>query len=243
MPRRLSAPQARTTHELIKAQGHAGHNMRSLGERLRREMVSADTLDGNVRATFDGLQRLRQVHISPDALDATGGGRAQLADKLLDVLQMSFDSSNAASKSDVWALYRDNPELLQAPLMQIGEGVTAEDPWANVTRTDESVRLAEELFAHFDEDGDGHWNMRETSEVQKATEGTDMSDDAFNSLIIATADNKGRELTEEDLERGLSRDQVIELYTDAAKQRSLGFLLNIYKDHAEVFAVAGDRAE
>merc|ERR1712137_1536434 len=94
---------------------------------------------------------------------------------------------------------------------------------------------AEELSTKFDGDGDGFWNLKETSAVQLATEGTEIAEDAFNALIIAAAADGGRNLSEQDLEKGLSKDQVIELYTDADRQRQLGFVLDITKDHAAVF--------
>merc|ERR1712187_1049750 len=155
--------------------------------------------------------------------------------------------SYEGTKDDVWQLYQNNGVLMQAPLNQIGVGNTVEDLWANVSRTNESVKLAEELFAKFDADKDGYWNLKETSDVQTATEGTEMAEEAFNALIIAAAPDGGRSLTEDDLEKGLSKEQVIELYTDAERQRQLGFVLDVYKDHATVFKTSesaeGSRSE
>ena len=140
-------------------------------------------------------------------------------------------------------MYQKNPDLLQAPLIQIGAGNTAQDLWANVTKTNETLNLAEELFLHFDQDKDGFWSFQETSAVQLATEGTEMAEEAFNSLIIAAAPNGGRHLTEEDMARGLSKDQVLDLYTNAQRQRQLGFVLDIRKDHKRVFSKEAESSE
>jgi len=212
--------------------------MRELGQALERAEFRAEALDGRIAATYDGLQQLKALDIAEDALAAAdkGGGAADLAEALLAVLREAHQSSQTTSQQDVWQLYKEHGELLQAPRVQLGPGELAEDPWAQVESTEETRGLAAELFDAFDGDRDGYWNFKETSEVQLATEGTDMSEDAFNSLILAAADNKGRDLVEEDLARGLSREQVIDLYTNAERQRSLGFLLDIYKDHAAAFA-------
>ena len=58
-----------------------------------------------------------------------------------------------------------------------------EDPWENVSADEHSLRMAAELFEKFDADGDGHWNLVETSQAQLATEGMEMTEDAFNGLI------------------------------------------------------------
>lgn len=231
----VRAPQAGASLDLIKSQNSAGHAMKDLGLRLQGENFEAKALDGRVAVAFDGLQRLQRVNVAGDALEAAGGKREVLAEALLSSLQEAYDSSEAGTKGDVWELYSENNDLLQAPLVQIGAGSTVDDLWANVTQTDETVRLTEEVFEKFDADGDGYWNLKETSTVQMATEGTEMAEDAFNALIIAAAPDGGRNLTEDDLAKGLSKAQVIELYTDATRQRQLGFVLDINKDHAKVF--------
>jgi len=181
------------------------------------------------------MQHLQRVDIAPGALQAAGASPDALAKAVLGAMQEAHDSSFEGTKEDVAQLYEGNGVLLQAPLNQIGLGSTVEDLWVNVSRTDESVKLAGELFDKFDVDRDGHWNLNETSQVQMATEGTEMAEEAFNALIIAAAPDGGRRLTEDDLEKGLSKTQVIELYTDAARQRQLGFVLDVFKDHATVF--------
>jgi len=231
----VRAPQAGASLDLIKSQNKAGHAMKDLGLRLQSEEFAAKGLDGRVQVAFDGLQRLRRVDVAGDALEAAGGKREALAEVVLTALQEAHDSSESGTKGDVWQLYSENNDLLQAPLVQIGAGSTVEDLWANVTQNEETVRLTEEVFAKFDEDGDGYWNLKETSSVQMATEGTEMAEDAFNALIIAAAPDGGRNLSEDDLGKGLSKAQVIELYTDANRQRALGFVLDIYKDHAKIF--------
>lgn len=228
----MNALQAAANVELIKTQNMAGHAMRDLGLHLETLQFHGKSLEGKVRVTFDGIQRLQQIEIEADALKAAQNDRGALAAAVLTAMAQAHEKSDAETKGDVWRLYQNNSELLQAPLVQIGAGSTSEDLWANVTRTEETVRLTEELFDRFDEDGDGFWNLKETSQVQLATEGTEMAEDAFNSLIIAAAPDGGRNLSEEDLEKGLSKDQVIELYTDANRQRQLGFVLDIFKDHA-----------
>jgi len=205
--------------------------MKELGRRLEAAEFKGSAMDGKATATFDGMQNLKSVEIAEGALQT---GSAELAEALLSALQQGHDSSVAGTEVDVWDLYRSSPELMEAPLTQIGAGKTAQDLWANVTKTDESIRLAEELFTKFDEDKDGWWNLEETSKVQMATEGTEMAEESFNSLIIAAAPDGGRRLTEEEMAKGLSKEQVIDLYTNAQKQRQLGFVLDIYKDHAKV---------
>eukprot|EP00933_Yihiella_yeosuensis_P074737 TRINITY_DN83776_c0_g1_i1.p1 TRINITY_DN83776_c0_g1~~TRINITY_DN83776_c0_g1_i1.p1 ORF type:complete len:318 (+),score=99.55 TRINITY_DN83776_c0_g1_i1:136-1089(+) len=226
------ALQGMSDLNLIKSQVTAGQKMRELGASLLEKSFEASALDGKVKVAYDGLQELQRVDLAADA--AAGGGDA-LQKALLGAMQEAHDNSLKNSGGDVWELYRSNPQLMQAPLNQIGAGNTVEDLWVNVTQTPESVKLAEELFAEFDEDKDGYWNLAETSKVQKATEGTDMAEEAFNSLIIAAAPDGGRKLSEEDMAKGLSKQQVIELYTSAEKQRQLGFVLNIFKDHDTVF--------
>lgn len=235
--------QARASLGLIKAQYKAGNRMKSLGRRLQAAEFCASALEGAVKVKFDGLQSLTDVELSGAALEAAGGDRGKLSEALLGALQEAFDGSAQATKDDVWGLYQKNSELLQAPLVQIGVGNTVEDLWANVVRTEETERMALELFEKFDEDKDGYWNLMETSRVQMATEGTDMAEEAFNSLIIAAAPDGGRKLTEEELTKGLSKEQVIELYTDAARQRQLGFVLDVVKDHGKVFEGSGEAPE
>lgn len=209
---------------------------------MEQSEFKASALDGAATVTFDGMQNLRSVDISDDAL-AKAGSETALAEALLKALQEGHDSSVAGSEDDIWSLYQNNPDLIQAPLIQIGAGNTAQDLWANVTKTNETLKLAEELFLHFDQDKDGFWNFKETSAVQLATEGTEMGEEAFNSLIIAAAPNGGRHLTEEDMARGLSKDQVLDLYTNAQRQRQLGFVLDIMKDHQRVFSQESNAEE
>jgi len=221
---------------LLKAQTKAGYALKDLGLRMESTHFEASRLGGRVNISYDGTQQLRQVDVADDALESVDGDREKLAQALLAAMQEAFDNSQQGTKGDVWQTYRENRQLMDAPLNQLGAGGTAEDPWANVTLTNETLKLAEELFTKFDLDEDGYWSLSETSKVQLATEGTDMQEEAFNALIIAAAPDGGRKLTEEDLAKGLSRQQVIELYTDAKRQRQLGFVLDIYKDHAKVFA-------
>eukprot|EP00930_Biecheleria_cincta_P072284 TRINITY_DN59708_c0_g1_i1.p1 TRINITY_DN59708_c0_g1~~TRINITY_DN59708_c0_g1_i1.p1 ORF type:complete len:335 (-),score=86.74 TRINITY_DN59708_c0_g1_i1:27-983(-) len=222
------------TLQLIQKQVSAGQKMKELGMRLEETEFKASALDGMATVTFDGIQNLRSVQVEDGAAGKAGGSDA-LAKALLTALQEGHDSSIEGTKGDVWDLYKNRPELMQAPLTQIGAGSTVEDLWANVTNTTEAVQLTEELFELFDKDKDGWWNLQETSAVQKATEGTDMAEEAFNSLIIAAAPDGGRHLTEEQMSKGLAREQVIDLYTNKERQRKLGFVLDIFKDHAKVF--------
>merc|ERR1719277_1060693 len=209
--------------------------MREVGLHLEGLEFQGHALDGTVEVKFDGVQRLQHIEVGSGAIEVGKGDKKTLAAALLAAMAEAHDKSDAGTRGDVWKLYQTNSDLLQAPLVQIGAGSTVEDLWANVTRTDETVRLAEELFNKFDEDGDGFWNLKETSQVQLATEGTDMAEEAFNALIIAAAPDGGRNLSEDDLEKGLSKDQVVELYTDAHRQRQLGFMLDIFRDHAAAF--------
>lgn len=235
----LQALQQKISPSLLPAQNDAGHYMKELGMRLLHSKFEATALDGKAKVEFNGHQQLSSVSIAAEALQAAGGNAA-LAQVLLTAMQEAFDRSKTGSQSDVWQLYRENPALMQAPLGQIGAGATATDLWANVTRTEETVRLAEDIFNRFDVDKDEHWNLAETSKVQMMTEGTEMSEESFNSLVIAAAPDGGRKLTEADLAKGLSREQVITLYTDAQRQRQLGFMLNVFKDHAKIFQTQAD---
>lgn len=227
--------QARATFDLLQKQSNAGFAMKELGSRLKNTEFEATALDGAARAVYDGAQELLKVEVKPGALAAASDDPKQLAAALLKMLQEGHASSIEGTRKDVWGLYKENSELLQAPLTQIGVGNTMEDAWANVTATDETLRMTEELFNRFDADKDGYWNLEETKQVQKATEGTEMVEDAFKALIIAAAPDGGRKLSEEDMARGLSKEQVIELYTNAARQKQLGFVLNIQKDYEVVF--------
>lgn len=231
----IQALQSKANLKLIQAQVAAGHKMKDLGKSLFSTKFKATALEGSAEVTFDGMQNLRAVDIKEDALSKAGSANA-LAEELLKALQDGHDQSTRGSEEQVWSLYQNYPELMQAPLTQIGAGNTAQDLWANVTKTNETLALAEELFHHFDEDKDGYWNFKETSKVQLATEGSEMTEESFNSLIIAAAPNGGRHLTEEDMDRGLSKEQVLDLYTSAQRQRQLGFVLDIKKDHAHVFS-------
>mmetsp|Transcript_67362 Transcript_67362/g.147610 ORF Transcript_67362/g.147610 Transcript_67362/m.147610 type:complete len:312 (-) Transcript_67362:77-1012(-) len=241
-PKEIQALQSKANLKLIQAQAAAGHKMKDLGQSLLQSKFQAKALDGSAVVTFDGMQNLRKVEISEDAVSKAGSATA-LAEELLKALQDGHDQSLQGSEDQVWSLYQNYPELMQAPLTQIGAGNTAQDLWANVTKTNETMKLAEELFHHFDKDKDGHWNFQETSQVQMATEGTEMTEESFNSLIIAAAPDGGRHLTEVDMDRGLSKEQVLDLYTNAQRQRQLGFVLDIRKDHAHVFSKAKDTEE
>jgi len=236
------ALQARPSLSLIREQNKAGHEFRDLGARLEAETFEATAFDGKVRVVVDGLQRPRSIAVEEGAIAAAGGDNEAFAKAVLGAMQEAHDKSKEATERDVWKLYQDNSVLMQAPLTQIGAGGTVQDLWANVTATEETVQLATELFEKFDADGDGWWNQAETSAVQMATEGTDMADDAFNALLLAAAPNGGRDLTEEDLAKGLSREQVIRMYTDAQHQRQLGFVLDVRRDHAAVFDKKDDNA-
>jgi len=225
---------ARSSLDLIRSQNKAGFAMKDLGSRLRATSFEATALDGRVRVVVDGLQQLQRTDVGKGALEAAGDYE-KLSEALLSALKAAHDESYSSTKSDVWQLYRRNSALMQAPFTQIGIGNTAEDPWENVVADESSLQMAAELFERFDMDSDGYWNLRETSLAQVATEGTEMAEDAFNALIIASAPNGGRDLTEEELARGLSKAEVIKLYTDGDHQRNLGFVLNVQKDHTEVF--------
>jgi len=231
--------QARPTLDLIKEQSKAGQSMRELGFRLQDTEFDAVALEGQIKVVYDGTQRLRRVEIGEPA---TSIGHETLAQAVLGAMQEAHDSSVAGSKDDVWQLYKTTP-LLQAPLVQLGAGNTMDDPWANVTDSEEALRMTDEFFNKFDEDKDGYWNMTEASKVQKMTEGTEMTEEAFNSLVIAAAPDRGRHLTEEDVARGLSRAQVIDLYTNVERQKQLGFILNIYQDYEKVFQKPEQPAE
>jgi len=230
---------ARPTLDLIKEQSAAGQSMRDLGLRLQDTEFEAAAIEGQIKVVYDGTQRLRKVEVG----DGAGSqGHEALAKALLGAMQEAHDNSVAGSKADVWQLYKSTP-LLQAPLTQLGAGNTMDDPWANVTDSEEALRMTGEFFNNFDEDKDGYWNMTEASKVQKMTEGTEMTEEAFNSLVIAVAPDRGRHLTEEDVIKGLSREQVVDLYTNAERQKQLGFVLNIYDDYKKVFQVAEELAE
>lgn len=231
--------QARPSLDLIKEQSAAGHSMRELGFRLQETEFEATALEGKIKVVYDGTQRLRRVDVGEGA---SSTGNEALAQALLGAMQEAHDSSVAGSKDDVWQLYKTTP-LLQAPLIQLGAGNTQDDPWANVTDSPEALRMTEEFFNKFDEDKDGYWNMTEASKVQKVTEGSEMTEEAFNSLVIAAAPDRGRHLTEEDVARGLSRQQVIDLYTNVERQKQLGFILNIFEDYKKVFQAPEELVE
>jgi len=224
--------QSTPSLDLIKKQKVAGPALNELGTRLQQGRFEATALDGRVRVSVDGHQEPKNIEIAPDALDV---GSTSLAQALLRAMQEAHEKSQKQSADDVWALYRDNPVLLEAPLTQIGPGSTVVDLWENVTRDEETLALAAELFEHFDADGDGFWNRQETSNVQMATSETEMSEDSFVQLILTTAPEGGRFLSEEDLQKGLSREKVVDLYTDREMQRRLGFVLDVRLDHATVF--------
>jgi len=232
--------QASPTFDLIKSQYQAGLSMRELGEQLSATEMEVDVLDGHAKIVMDGAQRLHRVEVDSSALEAAGGANESLAEALLGALQQAHDKSHQGAKSRIWGLYQNNGVLLQSPLTQFGFGSTAQDLWVNVTKTEDTLRMAAELFDKFDENNDGYWNLAETQKVQMATEGTEMPEESFTSLLLATAPNGGRELTEADLERGLSKEQVIELYTSVERQRQLGFVLDVQRDYEKVVATGGD---
>eukprot|EP00927_Polykrikos_kofoidii_P022172 TRINITY_DN20752_c0_g3_i1.p1 TRINITY_DN20752_c0_g3~~TRINITY_DN20752_c0_g3_i1.p1 ORF type:complete len:371 (-),score=60.68 TRINITY_DN20752_c0_g3_i1:93-1205(-) len=228
--------QTKMTAELIREQGQAGLTMKELGERLEQTEFEATALDGRARIIMNGLQRLTKVDLADDLLKSIGNRSDILSEALLAAMQTAHDKSVEGTREEIWQLYADNPALMQAPLVQIGTGNTAEDQWAKVTQDDETVRLATEIFEKFDVDGDEYWNRAEASAAQFATEGLEMGEDAYNALIIASAPDGGRHLSEEDLAKGLCKQQVIDLYTDADRQRRLGFVLDVRNDHRIVFA-------
>lgn len=234
---RPKALRAAPSLELVQAQGNAGYKIKDLGRSLEDAEFTATALDGLITARMNGVQELTAVEVADGAL-AAAGGHEELSKALLGAIQEAFSASQGRAKDEIWSLYRNETVLLEAPLSQIGAGSTALDLWANVTRDDETLRLAEEVFVKFDADKNGFWNLKETAAVQMATEGTEMTEEAFNSLILAAAPNGGKDLSEDDLAVGLSKEQVIELYTNAQRQKQLGFVLDIRKDHAIIFSGA-----
>jgi len=225
---------------LIRDQSKAGQAMKDLGMRLREKRFEGSALAGQVRVSVDGLQRPSGVEVGATAYSSPQEFEAAL----LAAMREAHDASQDAIRGDVWRLYRDNPSLLQAPLGEVGIGDAAEDLYRQhdsaVEQTEDTLRLAAELFTEFDEDKDGYWNLNEASRAQMATEGTNLSQDAFEALIIGAAPRGGRDLTEEELEKGLPRAQVEALYTNVELQRSLGVALDVRRDYATVF---GNRAD
>eukprot|EP00435_Cladocopium_sp_Y103_P070289 s99_g35.t1 len=142
-----AALQSKANLKLIQAQAAAGHKMKDLGQSLLQTKFEAKALDGSAVVTFDGMQNLRQE----DAVSKAGTATA-LAEELLKALQDGHDQSLQGSEDQVWSLYQNYPELMQAPLTQIGAGNTAQeqwlgqDLWANVTKTNETMKLAEDAF-------------------------------------------------------------------------------------------------
>mmetsp|Transcript_24476 Transcript_24476/g.56376 ORF Transcript_24476/g.56376 Transcript_24476/m.56376 type:complete len:314 (+) Transcript_24476:57-998(+) len=236
----VSGIQSRSTVNLELSRRNTSRDFYSTLQKLEDARYHAAALDGEVTIAMDGTQRLRKVEIGATAMDAAGSN-TKLAEAVLLAVQEAHDKSVAAAKPDVWTLYENNGALLQAPLAQIGYGETTEDVWSNVNASERNLQLVEELFEHFDADGDGYWSCDETRAVQMATEGTEMPEDNFVQLIISTAPDDGRTLSEEDLAKGLSKQTVIDMYTTKEMQKKLGFALDISKDHSLVFKKNGSR--
>ena len=220
---------------MVLAQSNASRDLGALNQKLEDSVFEATALGGQVRIAMDATQRLRSVDVGTTALQ-TAGGHEQLAQAVLQSLQEAHDRSEAEAKPQVWNLFREQTELLQAPLAQIGYGTTPDDYWKDsVKMTNESIKMAEDLFDYFDKDQNGYWNVNETAEAQMATEGMEMTEDAFVNFMISVAPDKGRHLTEEDIALGFSKKMVVDMYTDREMQKKLGFALDIQKDYDKVF--------
>mmetsp|Transcript_53461 Transcript_53461/g.98891 ORF Transcript_53461/g.98891 Transcript_53461/m.98891 type:complete len:323 (+) Transcript_53461:78-1046(+) len=235
----VSGIQSRSTVNLELSRRNTSKDFYSTLQKLEEARYDATALDSEVQVAMDGTQRLRKVDIADTAME-TAGSATQLAEVVLMALQEAHDKSMAGVKPEVWSLYESNGALLQAPLAQIGYGETTEDVWSNVNASQGNLKLVEELFDKFDVDKDGYWSCNETRAVQMATEGTEMPEDNFIQLIISTAPDDGRKLSEEDLAKGLSKQVVTDMYTSKEMQKKLGFALDIHKDHSLVFKKNGE---
>lgn len=207
---------------------------------VERKEKTSDKVTGlqyKVRPKFIGSKRegdYQKTYRVSFALpgDESGGGET------VELLQTSKGkpSKFGAIQVKMTDLVLSVTELAEVPLTEeiIRGQDLPQDPWANVVNDDAHIKMANEVFAKFDEDGDGYWNHKETSQAQLATEGAEMEEEAYNSLVKVVASYDGKEATEEDLRIGLSLAKVVELYTNADIQRQLGAVLDVQKDHDKV---------
>jgi len=101
-------------------------------------------------------------------------------------------------------------------------------------RTDEWEQMAEELFDRFDEDNDGFWNLREASRLLLTTTGVKMPEGMFVALLSGAASKRGAQITQSDLDTGLSKDEVIDIYTQPEMRKRFRGVLEVRRDHAIV---------
>eukprot|EP00747_Dinoflagellata_sp_TGD_P191316 gnl/TRDRNA2_/TRDRNA2_54518_c0_seq1.p1 gnl/TRDRNA2_/TRDRNA2_54518_c0~~gnl/TRDRNA2_/TRDRNA2_54518_c0_seq1.p1 ORF type:complete len:886 (+),score=177.39 gnl/TRDRNA2_/TRDRNA2_54518_c0_seq1:102-2759(+) len=101
-------------------------------------------------------------------------------------------------------------------------------------RTEEWIQMAKEIFDKFDEDKNGYWSLQEASRLFSVTMGVKLTLDMFFTLLTLTRPD-GKQLTEAEFERGLSKEQVVKLYTDEKLRQNWYSVLGIRRDHAAVF--------
>eukprot|EP00913_Durusdinium_trenchii_P024856 g23330.t1 len=221
----IQALQSKANLKLIQAQVAAGHKMKDLGKSLFSTKFKATALEGSAEVTFDGMQNLRAVDIKEpeDALSKAGSANA-LAEELLKALQDGHDQSTRGSEEQDLLSFG-----LAMALMGFGTLLTAgltevsflpAKAILSLERKAETEKVREQLAILLRSDCCSNLDICNFL----------IEEESFNSLIIAAAPNGGRHLTEEDMDRGLSKEQVLDLYTSAQRQRQLGFVLDIKKD-------------
>lgn len=98
-------------------------------------------------------------------------------------------------------------------------------------------RLAGEIFDKFDEDQRGIWDLAAASAHASATMGKELDEQSF--LLILFLALQHDYLTQEDFERGMTRDLVVSIYTDKQCQKRLQLSgWDAHSHHARVFAPA-----
>ncbi|CAK9013011.1 Calmodulin (CaM) [Durusdinium trenchii] len=151
--------------------------------------------------------------------------------------QMWMDGTQQKEETFVWMVNQLNPGrdtskgLSKANLVEL---YTNKSYQMNISKDHavifSKVRMAEDLFEHFDVDKDGHWNMQESIAVSKATfdsEGPMPTEEEFKAVFGMIVDTVGG-----DKVKGLTKQQVVAMYSSPKWQNAN---CNIGKDYGLVF--------
>jgi len=100
------------------------------------------------------------------------------------------------------------------------------------------AKKAEEIFERLDADKNGHWSLKEASQLMVITFGLKMPARTFEDLLSAANPTaRGKRVSDREFNLGLSKSQVVNLYTDEdlrSEFEVVPLTMNLDRDHAAV---------
>merc|ERR1712228_276101 len=97
------------------------------------------------------------------------------------------------------------------------------------------MSMARALFDRFDSDKDGFWSWLEASQLVVSTLGVKLTQQKFLAMLSAVLGSE-HSLTETEFRKGLSKEQVVDLYTKPEINKMFPVIFNLQRDHVIVFA-------